>query len=228
MFFVFFNSPYIAIIGDIKESRKLKDRKGIQNKLSEVLNEINKKYEKDIASRFMITLGDEFQGLLRGGTNVMNIIFDIERKMYPVELRFGVGAGEITTGINAEMAIGADGPGYYKARDAINYLKENEKRNKTGASNVRIEADGDNKSATIMINTILSLLASIREMWTDRQREIIWDMLVHQDGQKNAAVRLNITQSSVQKSLSNGKYYAYKDAIETIERALNEIRRKDV
>ncbi|MFA6939964.1 MAG: SatD family protein [Clostridiaceae bacterium] len=228
MFFFFFYNPYIAIIGDIKESRKIKDRKGTQDKLLEVLNEINEKYEKDISSKFMITLGDEFQGLLCNGTNVISIIFDIERKMFPVKIRFGVGIGEITTDINSEMAIGADGPGYYKARDSIKYLKENEQKNKTNSSNIRIDVDGDNENTTVMLNTILSLLTAIKELWTDRQREIIWDMLAHQDGQKNAAVRLNITQSAVQKSLANGKYYAYKEAIETIEKALDEIRRKDV
>ncbi|MDV3426514.1 MAG: SatD family protein [Bacillota bacterium] len=228
MFFFFSFNPYIAIIGDIKGSRKLEDRKVTQDKLVEVLNEINEKYKHDISSKFMITLGDEFQGLLNSGENVMSIIFDIEQKMYPVKIRFGVGIGEITTKINTEMAIGADGPGYYKARDAVKYLKENEMKNKTNASNIRIGVDGDNENTAIMLNTILSLLTAIKELWTDRQREIIWDMLAHQDGQKNAAVRLNITQSTVQKSLSYGKYYAYKEAIETIEKALGEIRRKDV
>lgn len=41
--------------------------------------------------------------------------------LYPVELRFGIGIGEITTEINTEMALGADGPGYYKAREAIEH-----------------------------------------------------------------------------------------------------------
>jgi len=228
MFFFFSFNPYIAIIGDIKESRKLNDRKGTQDKLLEILNEINEKYKQDISSKFMITLGDEFQGLLNSGANVMSIIFDIEQKMYPVKIRFGVGIGEITTNINTEMAIGADGPGYYKARDAVKYLKESEMKNRTNASDIRIDVDEDNENTAIMLNTILSLLTAIKELWTDRQREIIWDMLAHQDGQKNAAVRLNITQSAVQKSLANGKYYAYKEAIETIEKALCAIRRKDV
>ena len=52
---------YIAIIGDIKDSKKLNDRKKIQEKLQKVLNEVNQKYYEDISSNFMITLGDEFQ-----------------------------------------------------------------------------------------------------------------------------------------------------------------------
>ena len=71
MFFFFNFNPYIAIIGDIKNSKELEDRKNIQVKLKTVLNEVNEKYKLVISAKFMITLGDEFQGLLcsaeRGG-----------------------------------------------------------------------------------------------------------------------------------------------------------------
>lgn len=32
-------------------------------------------------------------------------------------MRFGIGIGSISTKINSEISIGADGPGYYKARE---------------------------------------------------------------------------------------------------------------
>lgn len=228
MFFFFFNNPYIAIIGDIKESKKLSNRSEVQKKLNLILEDINDKYKEDISSNFIITLGDEFQGLLCNGANTMHILSEIERRMYPVKIRFGVGIGEITTDINKEMSIGADGPGYYKARTAIEYLKNDEKRKETNPADIRFEIDGENQASTIMINTILSLMTVIKESWSDRQREIIWDMLEHQDSQSGVAKRLNIKQPSVQKSLSKGKFYAYKDALNTIVQVLEEIRREDV
>ena len=227
MFFFVFKDSYIAIIGDIKKSKKLNNRNTVQNVFKKVLNNINEKYSKDISSKFMITLGDEFQGLLHDGSNVMNIIEEIQRELYPVEIRFGIGVGQITTDINFDMAIGADGPGYYKAREAIEFLKENERKNKTHASDIRIEIDGDNVETSTMINTILSLLAVVKYSWTDRQREIIRDMIKHQDSQVKSAERLNVAQSSIQRGLINGNYYAYKDAIDTIVNVLKEIK-KDV
>jgi len=225
MFFSLFYDPYIAIIGDIKKSKKLEDRKSVQDKLKKTLDNLNKKYIEDISAKFMITLGDEFQGLLCDGINVIEIIEEIQREMYPVEIRFGVGVGAITTEINLEMAIGADGPGYYKARQAIEFLKQNEQKNQTNASDVRIEVDGDNQATTTMLNTILLLLSVLKSNWTDRQREIIWDAVKYQDGQAKSAERLSIAQSSVQRSLNNGNYYAYKGAIDTISNVLKEIRR---
>ena len=228
MFFFFFDIQYIAIIGDIRNSKELIDRKSVQKMLKSTLDKINEKYQNDIASKFMITLGDEFQGLLSNGDNIMNIIEEIEREMYPVKIRFGVGVGEITTDINLEMAIGADGPGYYRARSAIEYLKKNEQKKEAHVSDVRLEVDEDNKSVAIMINTILSLIDAVKQKWTDRQREIIWNMIKYQDGQKKVAERLGITQSSVQRGLVSGNYYAYKHALDTVVSALKEIRRKDV
>lgn len=228
MFFSFENDIYIAVIGDIKESKKITNRSEVQKKLKQILEKINDKYTDDISSKFMITLGDEFQGLLCNGKNIMNIIFEIERDMYPVKIRFGVGAGTITTAVNKEMSIGADGPGYYNARNAIEIIKENEKKKQTNAADIRFEAEGSNQATTIMINTILSLLTVIKDSWSDRQREIIWDMLQYQDNQVDAANRFKIKQPAIQKSLAKGKYYAYKDALDTIERALSEIRREDV
>jgi hypothetical protein len=228
MFFSFLFNPHIAIIGDIKESKKLQDRKKVQEKLKNVLYDINDKYSSDISSKFMITLGDEFQGLLCNGANTMHIISEIERKLYPVKIRFGIGIGEIITDIDSEMAIGADGPGYYKAREAIEYLKENEKRKQTNSANIRLEIDGENQEPTIMINTVLSLLTVIKDTWSERQREVIGDMLEHQDSQGSVAMRLNIKQPTVQKMLANGKYYAYKEALDTIGKALGEIKRDGV
>ena len=70
MSFDYPNNLYIAIIGDIKGSKKLDNRNEVQKKLTSVLDDINKKYKDDIYSKFTITLGDEFQGLLCYGQTV--------------------------------------------------------------------------------------------------------------------------------------------------------------
>ena len=226
MFFFFFNNQYRAIIGDIKKSKQLDDRKKIQIQLQKILNDINIKYTKDIASKFMITLGDEFQGLLGCGENVMSIISEIETKIYPVKIRYGVGIGEMTTDINPDLPLGADGPAYYNARDAIEYLKNNEKKSKASQANIMIMADGESNPTVKLLNTVLSLETVIKSKWTDRQREIIHEYIKNDDNQIKAAEGLSITQSSVQKSLSKANYYTYKEAMDIVSNVLSEIRRK--
>ena len=220
-------NPYIAIIGDLKHSQQVENRGEMQKKLQDTLSRINRLYAEDIAAKFTITLGDEFQGLLSAGKSVLDILLDIEREMYPQQIRFGIGIGEITTEINPEIAIGADGPAYYMARKAIDFLKESESKNQVSRSYIRIEQEGEPHATVLLINTMLSLLTTLRDSWTDRQREVIWDLLVHKDSQSEAALRLDISQSSVQKNLTGGNYYAYAETRATIKSALSEIIHKE-
>lgn len=223
MFFFLEKEPLIAIIGDIKSSRSLENRKDTQDQLKIILDDINKKYKEEIAAKFLITLGDEFQGLLSDGKNTLKIIQEIKMRLYPVKVRFGIGVGKITTDINTEMALGADGPGYYHARTAIEALKNNERRKKREPADIRLEMeDGDDTKITL-VNTIFELMQSIEQTWTDRQREIIWNLMEHQDGQKNVAARLGIVQSAVHKSLVKGHYYSYENAFKNIGHILGEI-----
>ena len=125
--FSFDFTPYIAVIGDLVASKKISDRRAVQEKLGAVLSGINASYSKDLASRFMLTLGDEFQGLLLAGAHTVAIVEKIEREMHPTMVRFGIGVGRITTAIDRHLPLGADGPAYYYARQMIDELKTAEK-----------------------------------------------------------------------------------------------------
>jgi len=224
----FRNNTYVAVIADIKGSKAIKNREQIQEKLKKILHNLNNKYSTYIASKFTITLGDEFQGLLFNGMQILPIISEIEQEMYPISIRYGVGIGEITTIIDPEIAIGTDGPGYYKAREALEYLKQTEKKKQAGRANIRIEADGNQQLSMELINTIFSLLTVIKDSWTERQMETIWNMLNYQDSQNEVAERLGITQPSVQKNLVKGNYYEYLNAFKVVQKFLSEIGRNDV
>ena len=180
---------FAAVIGDIKDSRKLENRKEVQKRLQKVLDRLNRKYEEDIVSSYLITLGDEFQGLLCSGKNILNMINEIKMEMYPVRLRFGIGFGTITTDIRREMALGADGPGYYRAREAVEVLKEREKKNRPVPADLCLKMGEEDRDKEVLLNTVFDLLYVVEEGWTERQREIIWDMLVYGDGQQNTAAR---------------------------------------
>ncbi len=223
MFFFFFSKPYISVVGEIVDAQDLHDRAKVQKKLETALEDINRRHEDDISAKFMTTIGDEFQGLVCRGASILAILNEIKNRMHPVKIRFGIGIGEITTEIKEDMAIAAHGPGYEKAREAIRYLRANENKKQTALSDIRVEAVGDHKERMRLINTIFALITALEYSWSDRQREIIYDMMKHQDKQSGAAKRLGITQSTVQKSLTAGKYYTYKEAVDTLEAVFAEI-----
>lgn len=219
---------FIAIIGDIQKSKEIKDRGTAQENLRNTLKRINEKYAAEIASSFVITLGDEFQGLLKKPGSILAMVTEIERKMYPINIRFGLGIGRISTSINREEAIGADGPGYHEARKAIDNLKRIEKRQQVSTTDMRIEIEGNQPIIIDLINTSFSLISAVKRSWTRRQREIIWSMMDNQDTQVEEAKRWGITQPSLQKILSAGEYHAYINAINSLETALGYVEVEDV
>ena len=210
---------YYAIIGDIKESKKLENRGEIQEKLKNTLRSINTLYCEDIAAKFLITLGDEFQGLLKEATNLLEIIKYIQREMYPIEMRFGVGIGEMHTEIDSKAAIGADGPAFYAARNVITEIHKQEKKVKKQAADIQMEFYEKNYFEITEINTIL-LLKTIEDGWNEKQRYTIWDMIRYQESQGMCARRQNTTQSTVARRLSEGKYLVYNNAMATINEAI--------
>lgn len=214
---------YIALIGDIMNSKEISNRFDIQEKLKYVLKKVNVIYTTNIACKFIITLGDEFQGLLSCGENVLDIIEYIQQEMYPVKIRFGIGIGKISTDIDSQKALGADGPCYYKAREAIENVKKEEQKSKTHASYINIQIENDTEDLSKLLNTVLSLISILKDNWTNQQRETIKTIKYCGGNQVKCAKKLNIAQSSVQRRLSNGNYYSYKKAIDTLNLALKEI-----
>lgn len=227
MIYNFNFDPYVAVIGDIVKSKKIIDRYEIQNKLNTVLKKINEKYADEIASNFMITLGDEFQGLLKSGKNVIRIISEIEIELLPIQLRFGIGIGKIDTEIKRDIPLGADGPAYHNARKMINELKEKEKKYETNYSNIMICSQGDNKQIDMLLNSILSLCSTLKTNWTSRQTEIIRCYIESNKNQHKSAEKLGITQSSVNKALNKSNYYTYQNAIDIVSSTLSEIKEKN-
>lgn len=215
---------FAAVIGDIKDSRHLENRKEVQVHLQEILDRLNEKYKDHIVSKFLITLGDEFQGLLCGGEHILDMVNEIRMEMYPVQLRFGIGFGQITTDIKSEMALGADGPGYYRAREAVELLKEREKKNRPVLAELCLRLDEKDQEKEVLLNTVFDLMYVVESGWTERQRETIWDMLLYGDGQQNTARRLSISQPTVQKALAAGSYYTYENALKNAAKILGDIQ----
>lgn len=213
-------NPYAVIIGDIKQSRKIQHRKKVQDQFNDVLRRINEKYAEDIASEFMITLGDGFQGLLKNHSAILPIIFEIEMAMSPVELRFGIGLGEISTSIQHQNSMEMDGPAYHRARQMIERIEVTENQYAKNETNIMLYSGEEYRNTDQLLNTVFSLASALKDKWSERQREIIYAYYLHGENQYQAAEALGIAQSSVNKALNTAKYYTYKAALSDVSRFL--------
>jgi hypothetical protein len=210
---------YCVLIGDIIKSRKYSNRNEIQKKLNAILSETNKKYSEDIAAEFIITLGDEFQGVLNKPDRIFQIVDNIRFSMRPVKIRVGIGIGKITTEIDRSKAISADGPAYYAAREMIDDIRKKEKGWKSLSQDIKISLGTDNLEIDL-INANLGLTSLLESSWTKKQFEAVRLLLYSDSLQKEAAQKIGITESSMHYRLKSAHYFDYKHSRELISKYL--------
>jgi hypothetical protein len=209
-------TDYIAIIGDIKASRNIQQRAELQNVLESTLNDINYKFKDHIISKFIITLGDEFQGVLAH----INILFDIlETINYAIfnyaQARYGIGIGNITTKIKFDAAIGADGPAYHSAREMITSIKKKEHSYKQAITKYMMHSINFKQPILQLVNSELQLISLIESSWSSKQREVVKYMRKY-GNIESIANKLAINESNVTRRIAAANYYYYRESIEAL------------
>ncbi|MDD4081980.1 MAG: SatD family protein [Sphaerochaetaceae bacterium] len=207
---------YFAIIGDIIDSREIDNRNDVQKLYVKMIYQINKNHKDDIASKFIITLGDSFQGLLKNSKDLFKIIEEIEEAMAPYQLRFGIGVGEINTTIILKDSSLIDGPAYHYARFAINDAKTLTNKNK-GSSSIIVHSD--NIILDNLINSAISMCNVLKSSWTTKQKKVIDLAIKKKKTQVEIAHILNIKQPSVNSRLRSSNINIYTQALENINKS---------
>lgn len=217
------SNRYVAIIGDIVNSRKIagEQRKTVQYRLEETLDSVNQRYRDYIVSDFLITLGDEFQGLLRPNAPLYEIISCVveginadRNKEKIIEIRFGIGLGRILTDIK-KVALGMDGPAFHYARNALEISHDM----KGHAIVFRAEPSTLIEQDEIAINALLGLLAVTRKFWMHKASKFneILPYLRESKNQKDIASLLNCTQPLVSKQVASAYWNEIKELELTVD-----------
>jgi len=195
--------PCLALIADMVKSRDLErhQRPKVQVRFNHFIEDLNKKYSRYLLSKFVITLGDEFQGLLLSADLMPELMEDIERKFEDRELRVGIGFGTLDTPIQRK-AINIDGPALHNARAAI---KQAKLRRELGGVFVGF---GDLDS---VLNGLARILWFTRSKFTQQQIKVI-DMLRSGASQTEIGEKFGITRQAISKTLASSGWYAYDEA----------------
>lgn len=116
---------YLALIGDIVDSRHIEKRGEVQERFKSACQSINRRRQYyGVISPLMVTLGDEFQGVLDGADRLWALVARMELDMHPCQFRFSFGVGEITTALNRRSSLGMDGPAFHHAREGVEAMRE--------------------------------------------------------------------------------------------------------
>ncbi len=184
-------------------------RSRTQDALRRVLDDINDVASHRLVSRFVITLGDEFQGLLGDASCLPEVQWRIHTAV-AVPIRWGVGYGTLATRRLPE-ALGMDGPVWHHARDAIDDATR--RRHHTAC----FRGFGDHDA---VLTGVAHILQHHREGLSSVQTETL-DML--RDGLKQVEVakRRGVEVQAVSKAAQRAGVDAYLDGERALIRLLS-------
>ena len=200
---------YLALIADVIDSKMVQERFDLQKQVEKTLQKMNELFGDYLASRFTLTLGDEFQALLEVDAPVFQIIDTLRSELTPTQLRFGIGLGEIVTAIDPLQSIGADGPAYWNARAAINLVHQ-----KNDYGNTQIYFSSGKENQDFFVNSLIASGEAIRSSWRDSQEEILLNLLkrsVYSEtfSQQDLAQSLGLNPSALSKRLKSSSIRVY-------------------
>lgn len=194
---------WVAVIGDMVHSRELPAgaRAAAQRDFAKLIALLNQKFRRSIASRFAITLGDEFQALLSNPADIPDIVWTVDTEYHQRDVRLGFGLGTLHTPIQ-RVALNIDGPVLHRARTAITIAR---KRKMLGGV-----FDGFGAYDEILTG-FAQALRDIRRRLTDRQCEVLM-LLRSGKTQIDVAGALGISKQAVSEHAMAAGWETYRTA----------------
>ena len=180
-----------TMIGDLIGSRRLPDRAAAHRQLGTTLADVSALLAPD--QPFQITVGDEFQGadsdlatLILGGLLVRLRLTDV------VDVRCGYGSGEVTMLDAEQTPMVQDGPGWWRARDAINELERRR--------SARSWYDGPDAAR---VNAFLLTRDAVVDRLNPRARRLL-DGALRGMSQRDLAAQEGISEPAVSQQFARG------------------------
>ncbi len=203
----------VALIGDIVESRRSRDRKALHTRLDAVLEHVNG--EGPVVDPAVITLGDEFQGVYATLGDALRASFRIRLLLHPVDVRFGVGRGDITV-LDRDRGI-HDGPAYWNARDAIEKAKHRASRAQTRTSRTAYVSPDDPPGRADAVQAALDCLDFMIGSLSDTSRTILGGLMEGRT-QLSIATDVGISPSAVSQQVRNNGLGVAVEVMESLGR----------
>ncbi|MBS7788318.1 hypothetical protein KIH23_13500 [Flavobacterium sp. CYK-55] len=200
-------------MADIIASRE-KNQNQLMIDFKELAHEINDLYADEILSPLTITLGDEFQCVLKDLSTAVNIILNIEEiiihRKLDFKLRYILNQGEIETPLNKKIAYEMLGSGLTEARYILNESKSDKSRFK-----IILENEIQN---SILLDAF-KIFQNITEKWNiNKDYEVVSNFLKFRD-YKIVSETMNKTRSQLwkrEKTLNIESYFSIKNIIKLI------------
>lgn len=205
------NASLATLIGDVVGSRQLADRAGVHRLLNEAL--------RDIAAAAVdppaFTVGDEFQGAFTSVGLAIDAALSLRLAVAPdIDIRFGIGWGAVT--MLDEVAGIQDGPGWWAAREAIEWTASTQRQPGLALVRTSFRAAAGTRADADAINAALICRDHLLGSLDDRSTRIVKALLKNRT-KKDIAAAEGISPSAVSQR-------AGRDGLDLIVRASEYLR----
>ena len=176
-----------------------------------VVNQVNQQQQDLLLSPLTITLGDEFQGIVKDLKSGLESIMKIEEALIQLQLdfklRYVLHYGSIETPINTEIAHGMLGRGLATAREKLEALKSEKD------SRFFIETGSPKTDA--LLNNLLFLYQSVLDSWSPKDFGLISAFWEKKDYKKVAEHfgKVNSLMWKRERSLKLKEYHTIKETL---------------
>lgn len=191
------------MIGDMVHSTALsaKNRAAAQRDFTKLVASLNRRFRRGIASQFVITLGDEFQGLLSDAEMIPDIVWIIDTEYRQRDVRLGFGLGTLHTPLR-KVALNMDGPVLHRAREAVEISRAR------GLLGGLFHGFGTHDD---VLTGFAQILRHVRHRMTPRQRDVV-TLLRDGKTQTGVAEHLGVSKQAVSAHAIAAGWDAYRVA----------------
>jgi hypothetical protein len=179
--------------------------------LSEVLS--SPSISKDLLSPYSRNQDGYFQGIFASGGHLLQNLFLIREHLYPSEVQFSIGIGEVKTPINSVMATHIEGKsidnaiyGLSRAPKSGNYLIMH----------------GFSKPLERLMNPSMELLWSSTRNWNLNRLKIL-NYKLQGYSETNISQLLQISERAIYKNIADAKLGHWKDLILAVEENISRV-----
>lgn len=201
---------YVALIGDVVDSRGLEHRSEFQSQLRDALERLERQLNGALVGRLVLLRGDEIQALFSRPEAAVEVVVQLAEDLFPVRMSYGLGYGSLSTELLSDVAQ-MDGPCFHHARSALEMAKR---------SGDWLVARGFNEPANRVVSALFRLMHVVRSRWTERQAQFV--QAARSSQQKDVAARFGVSPSVVSESLKAASFTAVREG----ERATREALRQ--
>ena len=179
--------------------------------LSEMLS--NPKISKDLLSPYSRNQDGYFQGIFASGDHLLQNLFLIREHLYPLDIQFSIGIGEIQTPINSIMATEIEGKSIENANFGLSQAPK---------SGNYLIMHGFSKSLERLMNPSMELLWSSTRNWNQNRLRIL-NYILQGYSETEISQLLEISERAIYKNIAEAKLGHWKDLILAVEENISRV-----